>query len=217
VLEIATGKVARLTFADAISDVAFSEKGVVAGCWDGRVYLLGEGDLTSDHIPAGVAVGGPSLVRVNRNGSRVVVATSGGVVRLLGAAGKERWRTDLNQAVKHAVKPCVENARAMPIAKGVWQLPGGRVESDLGGQVLGEAPDGLIIIEAHSALSFEAERAAIQAVGLDPARVKYVLATHEHGDHAPGAYLWRVVTGANSVSSEEMAYTLRHHVPVNSG
>ena len=217
VLEVATGKVARLAFPDALSDVAVGRNGVVAGCWDGRVYLLGEGDLTKGRVPAGVAAGGPSLVRVSRDGSRVVVATAGGVVRLLDAAGKERWQTDLNNAVKRALKPWTENARAAPIAKGVWELPGGRVESDLGGQRLVEAPDGLILIEAHSALSFEAEWAAIKAVGLDPARVKYVLATHEHGDHAPGAYLWRVATGAKFVCSEEMAYTLQHHVPINSG
>ena len=105
----------------------------------------------------------------------------------------------------------------MPIDKGVWQLPGGRVESDLGGQRLIESPDGLILIEAHSALSFESEWASIKAVGLDPMKVKYVLATHEHGDHAPGAYLWRVVTGAKFVCSDEMAYTLQHHIPINSG
>jgi len=55
------------------------------------------------------------------------------------------------------------------------------------------------------------------AVGLDPRKVKYVLATHEHGDHAPGAYLWRVVTSAKFVCSDEMAYTLQHHVPNNTG
>jgi metallo-beta-lactamase class B len=218
VLEIASGKVTRLTFPDAISDVAVSEHGVVAGCWDGRVYRLGEGELTTGRLPTGIAVGGPSLVRVSRDGSRVVVATTtGGVVRLLDAAGKETWQTDLNKTVKRGLKPWVDGARAMPIAKGVWELPGGRVESDLGGQRLVEAPDGLILIEAHAALSFEAEWAAIEAVGLDPSRVKYVLATHEHGDHAPGAYLWRVVTGAKLVCSPEMAYTLRHHVPINSG
>src|SRR5437762_5262813 len=168
-------------------------------------------------VPAGVAVGGPSLVRVSRDGSRVVVAGTDGVVRLLDAAAKERWQTDLNKAVKRALKPWVENARAMPIGQGVWQLPGGRVESDLGGQRLVEAPDGLILIEAHSGLSFESEWAAIQAVGLDPKRVRYVLATHEHGDHAPGAYLWRVVTGARFVCSAEMAYTLQHHIPTNTG
>src|SRR5262249_46607872 len=176
-LEIATGKVARLTFPDAISDVAVSDRGVVAGCWDGRVYLLGEDDLTSGRSPARAAAGGASLVRASRDGARVVVASTGGVVRSLDEAGQERWQTDLNTAVKRAPKPWVENARAMPIAKGVWQLPGGRVESDLGGQRLVEAPDGLILIEAHSALSFEAEWAAIKAVGLHPARVKYDLAT----------------------------------------
>src|SRR5262249_22779125 len=73
------------------------------------------------------------------------------------------------------------------------------------------------LIEGHSALSFESEWAAIKAVGLDPMRVRYVLATHEHGDHAPGAYLWRVIAGARFVCSEEMAYTLQHHLPINSG
>src|SRR5262249_31555093 len=149
-------------------------------------------------------------VRASRDGSRLVVAGSDGVVRLLDASGKQLWKTDLNTAVKRGLKSWVDKARAEPLAKGVWQLPGGRVESDLGGQRLIEAPDGLILIEGHSGLSFESEWAAIKAVGLDPTRVKYVLATHEHGDHAPGAYLWRVATGAKFVCCEEMAYTLQH-------
>src|SRR5262249_29119243 len=186
-------------------------------CWDGRVYFLGEDDLAKGRVPTGVAVGGPSLVRASRDGSRIVVAGTGGVVRLLDAAGKEHWRTDLHTTVRRGRKPSGEKARALPIGAGVWQVPGGRVESDLGGQRLVEAPDGLILIEAHAGLSFESEWAAIQAVGLDPRRVKYVLATHEHGDHAPGAYLWRVVTGAKFVCSAEMAYTLQHHIPNNTG
>src|SRR5262249_34098865 len=190
VLEIATSKVARLTFPDAISDVAVSAKGIVAGCWDGRVYLLGEDELTKGGLPAGVAVGGPSLVRASHDGSRLVVATTGGVVRLLDATGKERWQTDLNRAVDRARKPWVENARAISIAKGVWQLPGGRVESDLGGQRLVEAPDGLILIEAHSALSFEAEWAAIKAGRLDPGRGTGLPADPEHRDPAPRGHLW---------------------------
>jgi glyoxylase-like metal-dependent hydrolase (beta-lactamase superfamily II) len=216
VLEVGTGKVARLTLPGALSDVAVSERGVAAGCWDGRVYLPGDDGLAQGRAPAGVAVGGPSLVRTGRDGSRVVVTGTGGLVPLLDAAGKGLWHTDLNKAAKPGLKPWVASARATPVAKGVWQLPGGRVESDLGGQWLVEAPGGLVLIEAHSALSFEAEWAAIQAVGLDPARVQYVLATHEHGDHAPGAYLWRVVTGAKFVCSEEMAYALQHP-PLGSG
>jgi glyoxylase-like metal-dependent hydrolase (beta-lactamase superfamily II) len=217
VLEVGSGQLARLTFPDALAGVALHEKGAVVACWDGRVYLLGEDDLAKGRVPAGIAVGGPSLVRASRDGSRVVVAGTDGVMRLLDAAGKERWQTDLNRRVRRGLKPWVEKARALPIAAGVWQLPGGRVESDLGGQRLIEAPDGLILIEAHAGLSFESEWAAIKAVGLDPMRVKYVLATHEHGDHAPGAYLWRVVTGARFVCSEEMAYTLQHHIPLNTG
>jgi metallo-beta-lactamase class B len=218
VLELATGSVVSLSFPDAVSDVAVTESGlVIVGCWDGRVYLLTERELSSGQLPAGIDVGGPSLVRASRDGSRIVVAGTGGVVRLLDPNGTQQWQNDLNNSVPRGLKPWVANARAMPIASGLWQLPGGRVESDLGGQRLIEAPDGLILIEAHAGLSFESEWAAIQAVGLDPMRVKYVLATHEHGDHAPGAYLWRVVTGARFVCSEEMAYTLQHHVPINSG
>jgi metallo-beta-lactamase class B len=144
------------------------------------------------------------------------VGESNGVVRHFGGL-EEHWRTDLNTAVPKSPKPWVANARATPIEKGVWQIPGGRVESDLGGQRVVEAPDGLILIEGHAGLSFEREWAAMEAVGLDPMKVKYVLATHEHGDHAPGAYLWRVVTGAKFVCSEEMAYTLQHHIPLNTG
>jgi metallo-beta-lactamase class B len=162
-------------------------------------------------------VGGPGLVRWGKGGARLVVAGTDGTVRLLDRKGKVRWKTDLNKAVKRQLKPWVANARAMPVGRGVWQLPGGRVESDLGGQWLIEAPDGLILIEGHAGLSFEREWSAIRAVGLDPKRVKYVLATHEHGDHAPGAYLWRVVTGARFVCSREMAYALQHHVPQCSG
>jgi len=218
VLEVNTGKVRSFEFPDAISDVAASEAGpVIAGCWDGNVYILDEEHLTKGKLPPAIAIGGPSLVRISRDGNRLIVASTAGEVRLLDPAGKEQWRKDLNQLVKPALKPWVANARAQLIGPGVWQITGGRVESDLGGQRVVEAPDGLILIEGHAGLSFEREWESMKAVGLDPGRVKYVLATHEHGDHAPGAYLWRVVTGARFVCSEEMAYTLRHHLPVSTG
>src|SRR5262249_25600862 len=132
-------------------------------------------------------------------------ATLNGTVIAVATEGRELWQTDLNKIVPKSPKPWVANARATPIVPGVWQIPGGRVESDLGGQRLIEAPEGYILIEGHAGLSFEREWAAMTAIGLDPRKVKYVLATHEHGDHAPGAYLWRVVTGAKFVCSEEMA------------
>ena len=156
------------------------------------------------------------LIRPLTTIDKLITARASGVVSY-DEGTKSVWQIDLNKEVPRSPKPWVANARAMPIIPGVWQLPGGRVESDLGGQRVVEAPDGLILIEGHSGLSFEREWAAMEAVGLDPKRVKYVLATHEHGDHAPGAYLWRVVTGAKFVCSEEMAYTLQHHIPGNTG
>jgi metallo-beta-lactamase class B len=217
ILDIASGKVSRRTFDDTVADVAVADGVVAVACWDGTVTVFKDKDLPMGPPARVLNVGGPSLVRFSRDGSRLVVAGSDGVVQVYDAKGKALWRTDLNQTAKRNPKPWMEGARAMPIGPGVWQLPGGRVESDLGGQRLIEAPDGLILIEGHAGLSFEREWASIQAVGLDPRRVKYVLATHEHGDHAPGAYLWRVVAGAKFVCSEEMAYTLQHHVPLNSG
>ncbi len=217
-LDVETGRAHALAFPDAVSGADAADSGRLAvGCWNGRVYLLDADQLKKGIMPEGLAVGGPSLVRVSRDGTRVVVAATKGEVRLLDNTGRQLWRQDLNRLVKPARKPWVANARAEPLGPGVWQLPGGRVESDLGGQRVVEAPDGLVLIEAHAGLSFEREWAAMKAVGLDPRRVKYVLATHEHGDHAPGAYLWRVVTGARFVCSAEMAYALQHHPPLCSG
>lgn len=180
-------------------------------------------DLTHEALARGIhdvipltGRDGPGLARALPAGDKLLTARGSGVISCDGPSGAV-WQVDLNKAVPASAKAWVANARATPIVPGVWQIPGGRVESDLGGQRVIEAPDGLILIEGHAGLSFEREWAAMEAVGLDPKKVKYVLATHEHGDHAPGAYLWRVVTGAKFVCSEEMAYTLQHHIPGNSG
>src|SRR5262249_21589614 len=205
VFDVASGKAATKSFRPAVSDVATSAKGALAvGSWGGLYRTEPEESSKASC---------PRLVRFSPDGSALFVADTRGIVR----DGAGRWQTDLNTAIRKAPKAWVANARATPIVAGVWQLPGGRVESDLGGQRLIEAPDGYILIEGHAGLSFEREWASMEAVGLDPKKVKYVLATHEHGDHAPGAYLWRVVTGAKFVCSAEMAYTLQHHIPNNTG
>jgi metallo-beta-lactamase class B len=160
---------------------------------------------------------GLRMTRYHPSTEKLFMLEKASIIRCCDTREKLYWTIDLNSAVPKSLKPWVANARATPIVKGVWQLPGGRVESDLGGQRVIEAPDGLILIEGHAGLSFEREWQSMVAVGLDPKKVKYVLATHEHGDHAPGAYLWRVVTGAKFVCSEEMAYTLQHHIPLNTG
>ena len=118
----------------------------------------------------------PGLIRVLPASDRVITARATGVVSCTEFAKSAAiWQVDLNKEVPKSPKPWVANARAMPIVPGVWQLPGGRVESDLGGQRVIEAPDGLILIEGHAGLSFDREWAAMEAVGLDPKRVKYVL------------------------------------------
>jgi glyoxylase-like metal-dependent hydrolase (beta-lactamase superfamily II) len=227
-LDIESGKVDEFEFPDAISDVAVTDSGRIAvSCWDGRVYfdwieakrnpvfLKSAGKRLLEALSADV--GGPALLAAPRDVDRIFAATTSGQVFVFDTNGKELAKTDLNQAIPRAEKSWVTKAKAEPIVPGLWNLPGGRVESDLGGQRVIQAPDGLILIEAHAGLSFEREWAAIESAGLDPRKVKYVLATHEHGDHAPGAYLWRVVTGAQFICSREMAYTLRHHAPLCSG
>lgn len=208
--DIASGTVGTLTDPAAYCDVATNDTGgIVASSWKGELF---GGDWLERP-----KIGGPALVRFLPGGEQFIAARTDGTIFAFTSKGKELWKTDLNKEVPKSPKPWVANARATPIVPGVWQIPGGRVESDLGGQRLIEADGGYILIEGHAGLSFEREWAAIEAVGLDPRKVKYILATHEHGDHAPGAYLWRVVTGAQFVCSEEMAYTLQHHIPGNTG
>jgi glyoxylase-like metal-dependent hydrolase (beta-lactamase superfamily II) len=209
-LNVATGQVGSWTELCAIADVAWNDKGdSIDSLWNGEFGRGGWIDRPR--------TGGPARVRFAPGQTDFYAGCADGNICRFTYEGKRLWQTDLNKGVPRSPNPHVANARATPIVPGVWQIPGGRVESDLGGQRLIEAPDGYILIEGHSGLSFEREWAAMTAVGLDPRKVKYVLATHEHGDHAPGAYLWRVVTGAKFVCSEEMAYTLQHHIPGNSG
>ena len=214
VLDVETGGVRAIEFPDAVSDLDVGDAGGVAvACWDGRVYRL-DPELAAPVTPAaGTDVGGPGLVRLSRDGTAAIVATSGGVVRPpgQGRAGGLAHRPRRGGAGR---REAVGQGPRRAGRGGRLEAPGGRVESDLGGQWLVRAPGGLILIEGHAGLSFEREWAAIASTGLDPGQVKYVLATHEHGDHAPGAYLWRVATGAQFVCSAEMAYGLQHHIPL---
>ncbi|HPD15279.1 MAG TPA: FG-GAP-like repeat-containing protein [Planctomycetota bacterium] len=158
-----------------------------------------------------------SIVRASADGKRLAVATTAGAVEMRDADGRQLWQTDLNDAVPLGDKPWTRNQQPGKIAPGIWRTNGGFAHSDMGTQLVIEAPDGLIMIDPNAAASFEQNWAKIQGAGLDPMKVKYVLLTHEHGDHAPGAYLWRVVTGAQVVASAEMAYILQHHLPNETG
>ncbi len=222
VLDIASGELRAVRFPDAISSVDCGGEKTVVSCWDHKVYLLGHSDSpqgrsrSTTHSMA-MDVGAASLVRVSKDGQRIAVATDAGTVRMLDADGRELWQTGLDQAAQPGDKPWTKNQRADPLAPGIWRTNGGLAHSDLGSQFLVEAPQGLILIDPNAGASFEQNWARIQAAGKDPRQLKYILLTHEHGDHAPGAYLWRVMTGAQVVASTEMAYLLQHHIPGGTG
>jgi len=218
VLDIAAGGLQAVRLGDAISSVdAGGGNRTAVGCWDHRVYLLDKDYHSIQGLPKGLDVGAASLVRVSKDGKRIAVTAATGAVRMLNADGKELWQTDLNAAAKPGDKPWTKRQKADKTAPGVWRTNGGLAHSDMGSQILVEAPQGLILIDPNAGVSFEQNWARIEGAGLDPMQVKYVLLTHEHGDHAPGAYLWRLVTGAQVVASAEIAYILRHHIPGGTG
>ncbi len=217
VLSIRDGAVRRLRFPDVISDVAIGGDCTAVGCWDGHVYILGKTFQPLASLPNGVALGGPSLLRISSDGKHILAATASGIVRMLDESGHELWTTNLATAARHGQKPWTVNRVPDHLGPGVWRINTGRFESDLGSQIVIEAPDGLLIVDPNSGHSIEQNLAAMRGAGLDPMRVKFILPTHEHGDHAPGAYLWRVMTGAKVIASPEMAYTLQHDLPYTSG
>jgi glyoxylase-like metal-dependent hydrolase (beta-lactamase superfamily II) len=218
VLDVATGQTTIVRFPDAISSLSPSGVGTTTvGCWNGRVYLLDRDYRPVASAAEGWPVGAPSLVRASRDGTRILVATTNGTVQMLDGAGKRLWQADLNQMATPGKKPWLAKQQAAQVGPGVWRSNSGRAHSDLGGQYVVQAPQGLILIDPNAGLSLEQNWARLEGAGLDPRQVRYVLLTHEHGDHAPGAYLWRVITGAKVVASAETAYILQHHIPIGTG
>ena len=208
VLTIADGTVAPVTFPDAVAGVAEANGRLAVSCWNGTLYLLDAALKPLHEIDLGAA----ALLRASTDGSRILAAGTDGVVHGLDADGHARWRTDLHAVAPPGVKPWTLNQTARKIGD-VWAKSTQRTHSDMGNQYYIEAPDGILLIDPNSGLSIEQNFAQMRAAGLDPLRVKYILLTHEHGDHAPGAYLWRLLTGAQVVSSPEMATSLQHHIP----
>lgn len=66
-----------------------------------------------------------------------------------------------------------------------------------------ETSDGLILIDALYGKWAETIIPKIRALGLNPADIKYIIATHGHFDHAGGADLLQRLTGARVVMAEE--------------
>jgi metallo-beta-lactamase class B len=66
-----------------------------------------------------------------------------------------------------------------------------------------DTPAGIILIDAlnNADEAREIMVPGLKAVGLDPARIKYVIITHSHGDHYGGAQYFRDTYGARLVAS----------------
>ncbi|MGH2512463.1 MAG: MBL fold metallo-hydrolase, partial [Candidatus Limnocylindrales bacterium] len=66
--------------------------------------------------------------------------------------------------------------------------------------------DGLACIDAGAGRSHDQVVAAMRADGLEPGRVRWVLLTHGHADHAGGAAAWRrTLPGVTIGASAEVA------------
>jgi glyoxylase-like metal-dependent hydrolase (beta-lactamase superfamily II) len=61
--------------------------------------------------------------------------------------------------------------------------------------------DGLILIDATYAETADMVLDSVKALGLNPANIKYVVVTHQHGDHFAGAGRIKQVTGARIAMS----------------
>ena len=59
---------------------------------------------------------------------------------MLAADGKEQWRRDLNKVAAHGDKPWTRNQKAEQLGPGVWRSNGGLAHSDMGSQIVVEAP-----------------------------------------------------------------------------
>ncbi len=67
----------------------------------------------------------------------------------------------------------------------------------------------LALIDAGVGLEWERILALVRRDGFDPARIGHVILTHQHGDHAGGAYALRQATGARVYLSAAAARYLR--------
>jgi glyoxylase-like metal-dependent hydrolase (beta-lactamase superfamily II) len=153
-------------------------------------------------VAARVEAGGPARLGFGRDGSFAVAGTEGGVIIGLDAAGKPAWRTKLP-----VTEPRPFEGSMKPVFEGVPVWAVGRVGPEhayVGDTWLVRVGAGGFLIDAGGASAIPLTLQKIRAAGVDPARVRHLLHTHSHGDHAGGAYLWRAM-GLRIVAPETAA------------
>jgi glyoxylase-like metal-dependent hydrolase (beta-lactamase superfamily II) len=195
-------------FPDAVSDFAVHPDGeqALASCWDGDAYLVGaDGELRRR-----VNVGGPARLRWSADGRFAVLGASAGEVHALDSHGEVRWKKALPVT---EVPPLKEAPR--PVFEGVPIYAVGRTGTEhayVGDIWLIKTPQGGILVDTGGTSAIPLTRQRIEAAGIDPKEVRYVLLSHSHGDHAGAAYLWRT-QGARIVAPATAAFTVTWLMP----
>jgi metallo-beta-lactamase class B len=72
---------------------------------------------------------------------------------------------------------------------------------------------GGILVDAGGSSSLPFAWAKMEAAGIEPKQVRYLMHTHSHGDHTGGGYLWRAM-GLKIVAAESAAYALGWLMPM---
>lgn len=75
-----------------------------------------------------------------------------------------------------------------------------------------DTPDGIILIDSLTTAKDGQQYVidGLRSLGLDPARIRYILVSHEHGDHYGGAPLIQQLSGARVGMSEAAWQGLEH-------
>lgn len=200
-------------FADTVADFAVHPSGesVLVSCWDGWLYLVG----CDGRVIRGMEVGGPGRVRCSADGRFAVIGTQEGGVCRVDEQGRLMWRTRLPVRSPKPLK-----APLAPAVAGVPVYRVGRVGPEhayVGDIWLIKAPQGAILVDAAGTSAIADTWQRIQAAGIDPRSIRYLLLSHTHGDHLGAAYLWRslglkvVAPAPAALPATWMVPTLSHY------
>jgi glyoxylase-like metal-dependent hydrolase (beta-lactamase superfamily II) len=155
-------------------------------------------------------VGDAARVRWSADGRFAVAGTQGGEVWCLDADGQVRWHTPLP-----AAEAPVAAEAAKPVLPDVPIYSVGRVGMEhayVGDMWLIKQGDEGLLVDCAGTSAIPYSWQKMRAAGVDPARVRYALLSHSHGDHVGGAYLWRT-QGAKIVAPETAALTVGWLMP----
>jgi glyoxylase-like metal-dependent hydrolase (beta-lactamase superfamily II) len=195
-------------FPDAVCDFDIHPDGdrVLVSCWDGKVYLIDRNGV----ILEAASVGQPARLRWSADGRFAIVATHAGEVAALDAQGKARWKITLPVADP---PPVPEPLR--PVFAGLPIYSVGRVGPEhayVGDIWLIKTDQGGILVDTGGTSAIPSTWQRMRAAGVDPKKVRYVLLSHSHGDHAGAAYLWRT-QGTKVVAPATAAFTVSWLMP----